>query len=123
MSNLVKITGEDIIDSGAFSSGTYHVANKAAIESVGDIDAIASTLVKRTAAGGIICAEIDSGNISMDETTLGFFGGSPVTKPVTIDAPEVLIEEDNDLDDAILELQEKVGEIITALKDVGLIAT
>ena len=123
MSNLNKITNEDIIDSGTFSGGTYGAANKLAIESVGDDAAIASTLVKRTAAAGIYCAEIDSPNIVMDATTLGFFGTTPITQPVTITAPTLAVgTNDNDVEDAIIELQTTVEEILTVLKDLGLVA-
>ena len=124
MSNLTKITGEDIIDSGTFSSGTYSSANKLAIESVGDDDAIANTLVKRTAAGGIVCSEIDSGNVTMDATTLGFYGTTPVVQPLAITAPTLGIgANDNDVEDAIVELQDKVDQILTVLEDLGLIAS
>ncbi len=123
MSNLNKITNEDIIDSGAFSGGTYGAANKSAIESVGDDDTSASTLVKRTAAGGIICSEFDAGNIIVTATTLGFYGVAAVTQPLTIDAPVLTIgTNDNDVEDAIVELQDKVDQILTVLKDLGLIA-
>ena len=124
MSNLNKITNEDIIDSGAFSGGTYGAANKLAIESIGDSDANPDTLVKRTAAAGIYCAEIDSSNITMDASTLGFYGTSPVAQPLAITAPVLTIgTNDNGVEDAIVELQDKVDQILTVLKDLGLIAS
>lgn len=123
MSNLNKITNEDIIDSGAFSGGTYGAANKLAIESTGVSVALPNTLVKRTAAAGIYCDEIDSPNIVMDAFTLGFFGETPITQPVTITAPTLGIgANDNDVEDAIIELQATVEEILTVLKDLGLVA-
>ena len=123
MSNLNKITNEDIIDSGAFSGGTYGAANKLTIESIGDSDANPNTLVKRTAAAGIYCAEIDSSNITMDAGTLGFYGTTPVAQPLAITAPTLSIgANDNDVEDAIIELQATVEEILTVLKDLGLVA-
>jgi hypothetical protein len=123
MSNLNKITNEDIIDSGAFTGGTYGAANKLAIESVGYDAAIADSLVKRTSTGGIVALEIESTNILMDATTLGFFGETPIVQPLTITAPTLAVgTNDNDVEDAIIELQATVEEILTVLKDLGLVA-
>lgn len=124
MSNLHKITNEDIIDSGAFSGGSYGDANKEAVESVGNVDAVADTLVRRTEFGGIRCLEFDCPALEANASSVGFFGKSPVAQPSVIESPAAIVGfNDNDIENAIVELQDKVDGILTVLKDLGLVAS
>jgi len=131
MSKVInKITGDDLIHSSTFSSGDFATDNKASGQELGYDSNTADTIVKRDASGKIAVTGIDSTAVGdPGDDTLGFFGGAPAAQPLAIDAPVLVILESNDAaeftttDAAIAELQEKVGEIITALQTLGLIDT
>ena len=98
MSNLNKITNEDIIDSGTFTGGTYGTNNQQAIESIGTVTSLASKLVKRGSSSEIncsnlICTGITSLALDMEgpANKLGFYGATAITQPLTIDAPVLAV--------------------------------
>lgn len=151
MSKVIhKLNEYDIITQAAFESP----GNKEAGQILGYTNDVPETIVKRDASGTIAATTvttvvieadsivvndaieinaINSPNIDMTATQLGFFGGSSITQPISINAPiqEIRVANDNDEESAeytstqaaIAELQEKVGEIITTLKELGLVAT
>ena len=130
MSNITKITNEDVIATNAFLGGTYGATNLQAIESVGTVTSIASKLVKRSASSEINCSSILCTNVGSpviqsngSSNLLGFYGEPAVAQALTIEAPVLGVgQNDNDIENAIVELQDKVDQILTVLKNLGLIA-